>query len=440
MAIPAWGGSTASCGGWPSPQPRASSWESFAACWRCRPRTPGLIEDLKTEHIDTKLVPKVVAVSAVSLIGGASLGPEVALGQMGGGTGAYIAERRELDDDMTKELTLSGMGGAFGGLFSSPLMATILVLEIAQPPRNRFGNSFYGTLVASATSLGIYFAIAGSVFLGLYEVPQYDYEDWHLLAGVGLGLFAAFVVIVTLVVAAMTKRLLGLVKIATVPLAVIGGLVFGLVGVMLPLTNFTGSDQLATVVSEASTLGTGLLIATLVGKMFTFAVSSATGFIGGPIFPMLFIGGTGHHRQPHHPRRAARTCVHLHVGRRARFDRRRAILAGAVDRAAHPGGGHPDLTYRDRRRDLLPDHLRTQIRRDETPNRTRTHIGQVSINSPVPIFGRVCAAFTRTSTSEAEETGTHWWQCRRSFVELARRLTSTGYHRHRTRSRAHRTG
>jgi H+/Cl- antiporter ClcA len=193
---------------------------------------------------------------------------------------------------MTKELTLSGMGGAFGGLFSSPLMATILVLEIAQPPRNRYGNSFYGTVVASATSLGIYFAIAGSVFLGLYEVPQYDYEDWHLLAGVGLGLFAAFVVIVTLAVAAMTKRLLGIVKIPTVPLAVIGGLLFGLVGVMLPLTNFTGSDQLTTILSEASTLGTGLLIATLVGKMFTFAVSSATGFIGGPIFVMLFIGGT----------------------------------------------------------------------------------------------------------------------------------------------------
>ena len=43
-------------------------------------KTPGLIEDLKSEYIDTSMVGKVVAVSAVSLIGGASLGPEVALG------------------------------------------------------------------------------------------------------------------------------------------------------------------------------------------------------------------------------------------------------------------------------------------------------------------------------------------------------------------------
>lgn len=130
-------------------------------------KTPGLIEDLQSEQIDTRLVGKVVAVSAVSLIGGASLGPEVALGQMGGGTGSYIAERRKLDDDAKKEHVLAGMAGAFGGLFSSSLMATILVLEISAPPRSRSGNTFFASIVSSSVSLGLYFAIAGSVFLGL---------------------------------------------------------------------------------------------------------------------------------------------------------------------------------------------------------------------------------------------------------------------------------
>ena len=60
----------------------------------------------------------------------------------------------------------------------------------------------------------------------------------------------------------------------------------------LPLTLFTGSDQLKTVVTDAGTLGLGLLIALLIGKMLTFGVSQASGFIGGPIFPALFIGGT----------------------------------------------------------------------------------------------------------------------------------------------------
>ena len=40
---------------------------------------PSLIADLTDGHVEARLVPGIVAVSAVSLIGGASLGPEKAL-------------------------------------------------------------------------------------------------------------------------------------------------------------------------------------------------------------------------------------------------------------------------------------------------------------------------------------------------------------------------
>ena len=69
-------------------------------------------------------------------------------------------------------------------------------------------------------------------------------------------------------------------------------MVFGTVGVALPLTMFSGSDQLHSVLSHAGTLGLGLLVATLIAKMLTFTVSQESGFVGGPIFPSLFIGGT----------------------------------------------------------------------------------------------------------------------------------------------------
>jgi H+/Cl- antiporter ClcA len=254
-------------------------------------KTPGLIEDLTDQHVDHRTVPSVVAISAVSLIGGASLGPEVALGQVGGGTAGLIGERRDLDDDTTKALTVSGIAGAFGGLFSSPLMSVILCLEVARPSRKVFGNALYGGIVASGISFGIYFAVAGSVFLGIYEVPTYDYRDWHLLAALAFGVLAALVVLATLAVVSVTKKALGALKLPTVAEPVLGGILFGLVGVALPLTNFTGSEQLAVALGDTSNLGTGLLVAVLLAKMFTFAVSSSTGFIGGPIFPILFIGG-----------------------------------------------------------------------------------------------------------------------------------------------------
>lgn len=55
---------------------------------------------------------------------------------------------------------------------------------------------------------------------------------------------------------------------------------------------FTGSDQLKTVISDGAALGAGLLIAVVFAKILVFALCQATGFIGGPFFPMLFIGGT----------------------------------------------------------------------------------------------------------------------------------------------------
>jgi H+/Cl- antiporter ClcA len=254
-------------------------------------KTPGIIDNLQSQHVDSRLVPSIVAISAVSLLGGASLGPEVALGSMGGGAGDVIAKRKNLDDDDAKANTLSGIAGAFGGLFSSPLMAVVLVLEIARPGRKVGGNAFFGSVVSSSVSFGIYFAIAGSLFLGLYEVPPYDYEDWHLFAGVALGLLAAAIAMLTVAVAAATARVVSRLKTPDLLRPVLGGLVFGLIGVALPLTNFTGSDQLDTALENGGTLGVGLLVAVLFGKMVTFAVSSATGFIGGPIFPILFIGG-----------------------------------------------------------------------------------------------------------------------------------------------------
>ena len=44
---------------------------------------PGLFDDLRAERFDAGLVPGTMAVSAVSLIGGASVGPEKVLGTMG---------------------------------------------------------------------------------------------------------------------------------------------------------------------------------------------------------------------------------------------------------------------------------------------------------------------------------------------------------------------
>src|SRR6266566_994039 len=87
-------------------------------------------------------------------------------------------------------------------------------------------------------------------------------------------------------------RLFARLKAPAIAKSTLGGVVFGIVGVALPLTMFSGSDQLTAVLKHGGTLGLGLLAAILIAKMVTFGVSQGSGFVGGPIFPSLFIGGT----------------------------------------------------------------------------------------------------------------------------------------------------
>ena len=255
-------------------------------------QTSGLIADLQDEHVDPRPVPWIVAVSAVSLVGGASLGPEKALGSIGGGAGTWIGRRRGLSTEDSKTTTLAGFAGAYGGLFTSTVIVVMMIMEIARPGGRRFTTALTSTIVGASVSFGLYFVIAGAIFFDVYQVPQYEYQDWQLLAAVPLGLFAAVVTAVLGLVMRISAILFGRLKVPGMVKAPLGGAIFGFVGVALPLTMFTGSAQLGTVLADAGTLGVGLLVAILIGKMLAFGVSQASGFVGGPIFPALFIGGT----------------------------------------------------------------------------------------------------------------------------------------------------
>jgi H+/Cl- antiporter ClcA len=276
-------------------------------------KIPSLVDDLEQAHVDLGTVPGVVAISAVSLIGGASLGPEVALGNMGGGVAEWVSRRRGLDEEDRQVNTLAGFAGAYGGLFSSTVIVVMFILEIARPGGQRMAKTLVATIVSSSVSFGIYLIVAGAFFLDAYRVPSYTFEDWQLLAGIGLGLFAAVVVTLLGTVMKLALRMFSRLKVPAIVRPLLGGLVFGVVGVILPLTMFTGSDQLKTVLQTGGKLGAGLLAALVVAKILTFAVSEASGFIGGPIFPTLFIGGTAgvfvHQVFPDVPLGLAFTCM-----------------------------------------------------------------------------------------------------------------------------------
>jgi H+/Cl- antiporter ClcA len=255
-------------------------------------KLPGTLEEIKSARVDLPSLPGAVAVSLVSLVGGASLGPEDALGKMGGALGTWVSDRQRRGGEEREANTLGGMAGAYGGLLASPLLATILIIEVARPKGRRFADTLVASLLSSTVAFAIYFPIAGATFVGLYTMPSYRYEDWQLLAAIPLGLVAGGLALITVVAVGAMKKLVAPLARRTILCAALGGVLFGLIGVAVPLTLFTGTSQLAFVIRDGPALGAGLLIAVVFAKILTFALCEATGFIGGPILVMLFIGGT----------------------------------------------------------------------------------------------------------------------------------------------------
>lgn len=255
-------------------------------------KTPGLIAEIQDANVDTRLVPGILLVSTASLIGGASVGPEKALGSVGGGAGRWMSARRGLDDDDSDVTTLSGMGGTYGGLFSSPVIVVMLIVEVARTGGAKLTKVLASTILSSSISFGIYFAIAGAIFLGIYEVPAYQYETWFLLAGAGFGLLAAVVSTLLALIIAGTTKVFDKLRVPALVKSTIGGALFGVIGVVLPLTMMNGSDQLKVVIEDGSALGLGLVITLVIAKMITMGLSFGSGFVGGAIFPSLFVGGT----------------------------------------------------------------------------------------------------------------------------------------------------
>ena len=176
-------------------------------------------------------------------------------------------------------------------MFAAPLFAALMVSELAPSPRSRYVALFIPAFTGSVIASVIYIGFGGAGLLDAFRVPGYEYETIHLLYGLLLGVLAIVVLAALAVIGNGVRWASAKLTSPILRAGVLGSLV-GLIAFALPLTATGGSAQLAFETSRISELSVGLLVAVLIGKMLAFSLSQEAGFLGGPVFPTLFIGGT----------------------------------------------------------------------------------------------------------------------------------------------------
>lgn len=247
----------------------------------------------QTGRLNPRYLPNILLQAFTALWSGAAVGPEGPLVFLTGGFGSFVCDRLKLQKDDVQVLVYSSIAGAFGGFFGSPVIGAVGAFEYMYIKELDFYRHLIPGLIAAAVGYGVYFAFLQTTYLGIYDFPDYASPRlvdlwWALLVGV----IAGFVGI-------MFKLIFGIVHLVFAPLskrpilrAVIGGVIIGIIGSFIPLTLYSGQNQLLQIIHNPAAFGIGLLLLMIVVKALLTSTSFATGFEGGPVFPTLFMGGT----------------------------------------------------------------------------------------------------------------------------------------------------
>lgn len=241
---------------------------------------------------DYRVAPAAAVATIVSLVAGASLGPEAALVTIAAAVGALVAARLQLAEGPTRLLGATGIAGVLGSLFGNPLASAMLMLETLTVG----GAMLYAVLIPGLVAA----VIGGEVFQWLLGDPLLQYDlpglgqvrlrDFLYAALVGIGgAIAGRVFIAT--TRAVHTRLDAPAARRPIVLATAGGLAFGVLGLWGEhLTLFSGESSLQSLVDQRDSLGLTVLVYVLVAKIVATAISMTTGFRGGQIFPVMFVG------------------------------------------------------------------------------------------------------------------------------------------------------
>ena len=247
----------------------------------------------QTGGLNYRNLPSILLQGFIALWSGAAVGPVGTLVFLAGGLGTFVSERLKLQKDDIQVLTYSAIAGAFGGFFGSPILGAVYAVEYMLIKELNLYRHLIPGLIAGAVGYGVYFAILHTSFLGVYSFPDFaSLRVVDLVWALLVGIIAALIGTLFKLVFGLVHRVFGRLNKRPVILAIIGGLIIGLIGSFLPLTLYSGQHQLLEIIRNPASFGIGILLLMMLVKILLTGTSFATGFEGDPMFPLLFIGGT----------------------------------------------------------------------------------------------------------------------------------------------------
>jgi H+/Cl- antiporter ClcA len=251
-------------------------------------RTGGLVESIKgTEKINYKLFPVTLATSFLSLLSGASIGPEGALGYLISDISAVLRTKLRISAKNSLVFDTASLASAYNGIIGNPLFTAVFASEFKT---NTGFTYIVWNLLAGVVGYLFFAMLQIPAFAGFLAVtPISELKGEYIVLAILLGIVGVFLAVVTGVLIKTADRLLtALFKENIFTRILFVGIIISIIGLLFPDLLFSGEEQIHTIFANPAFYGVGLLLVMALLKLILLGFSIKGGYLGGPTFPILF--------------------------------------------------------------------------------------------------------------------------------------------------------
>jgi H+/Cl- antiporter ClcA len=252
----------------------------------------GFTESMKGEGAmaDYKTFPGTLLSSFFSLFSGASVGPEGPLAFLVMEISAWFREKLKIVNEASLGFDVAALASAYNGIIGSPLFTAVFATEFNVG--NKDALKFLAWNLLAGVIGYLFFSLLGlQSFASLLAFPPIDslppsYVIYAVILGVLGSLIAVFM---GLVMRGMGDVIARPFKDRIMARILFSGVIIAIVCYFIPELMFSGETSIQSIISNPAHFGVAMLLIMAVLKIVLLALSFKSGYLGGPIFPTLFI-------------------------------------------------------------------------------------------------------------------------------------------------------
>jgi H+/Cl- antiporter ClcA len=248
-------------------------------------------------HFDTAVnfAPAILLTALVSLMAGGALGPEAPLIVLGTTLAALLT--RNKDEKTRSAAMFIGGAAAIGAVFGNPFITAFMILEFAA-----IGLVPYALVIPVMTALAASYVVQIGIWnfpgvelhpLAVSGLPEYtSIGSWDFALAALVAVIAGVIGIVTRILGTKVQNYSDRAFGPTLAMAIAGIILVVFLaetfwGIPLNQLLFSGNSAMPDLIAMESVLIVAII---LLAKTLIYSLTLGSGFRGGPIFPVTFLG------------------------------------------------------------------------------------------------------------------------------------------------------